>query len=385
MTNESPMTWEELLASPFKISTVTTHNSSYLTETRRMFNMSDEAFHKMMRVAHRQLTDDLEGHGISYDSLAKALLPQHGRKETVLLFDSEVASARSRGFYGHDVAEAWIPALPKVKSGVPVNSILRGDILEGPLDQIALALQESVIHHRPHRYVHPQLMYCVYINNLSPTQDRELRQTVEEHPAYIGYADCSGRNTLKQYLGMSLMNSGLRVGDQILDGVLHDGRSFDGAPNAAGLPYKENGFTPTAIREHLFLPFLSYRINSHLTGRNAEDAYAALTTLSPDAYLVESPAIWMTPNRYEYLHDAGKHLVSLQQAGLDHLDHPGLEAVVSKLVAQGHIYNLRLNEYGALLYTSMVEVDTGGGEYKTFTVGLKFNPEDKRVELTTFF
>ncbi|MFD6231340.1 hypothetical protein ACFWFZ_31440 [Streptomyces sp. NPDC060232] len=184
---------------------------------------------------------------------------------------------------------------------------------------------------------------------------------------------------------MSLMNSGLRVGDQILDGVLHDGRSFDGTPNGAGLPYKENGFTPTAIREYLFLPFLGYRINSHLTGRNAEDAYAALTTLSPDAYLVESPAIWMTANRYEYLHDAGKHLVSLQRAGLDHLDRPGLEAVVSGLVAQGHIYNLRLNEYGALLYTSIVEVDTGGGDYKTFTVGLKFNPEDKRVELTTFF
>ena len=377
------MTWEELLSSPFKIFTVTTHNSSLLTETKRMFNMDDDAFHKMMRAAHLKLTIDLEHHGIDYNSLAKALLPQHDRKEIALLFDWKVSSARSNGFYGHDIAEAWIPALPKPKGTVPVNSILRGDLLNATQVQLMRAMRESAIFHDPDILIDPRTVYCVYITNLAKTQADTLIAAAEQHPAYLGYANCTNRNRLKGYLGGTLVNAGMRVGDLILDGVHYVFGEFDGVPNALGLPYAENGFTPTAIREDLFLPFLSYRINSHLTGRNREDEYATLTTLHPDAFLVESPSIWMTPDRYGYLHK--DHRPSLEYAGLAHLEQPALEQELSKLAERGHLYNLRYNEHGALMYSALVDVETEGGVCKTFTLSLKFHPVDKRVELVTFF
>ncbi|QHC18887.1 hypothetical protein GR131_27540 [Streptomyces sp. GF20] len=380
MAADSPTTWDELLAGPFNIHSVSTHNSLLLAAMRDTFNLTDDAFHRMMRADHLRLTRALDDLGIAYSSLAKALIPDHRRREIVLLFDSAVASLSSNGFYGIDVAEAWVAGLPRPRKGFPVNSILRGDILHDSADEVQAAMDKSVVYHRPFTVIHPSQVYCVYVTNLSKDQANALTSSAAEHPAYVGYADCTDRSVLKTHLGLSLMNSGLRVGDMILEGVSEIGAE----PNGAGLPLEALGFTPTAVIDTLFLPFLGYRINSHLTGQNREDNRSALATLSPDAAHLESPDIWMTPGRYGYLQD-GKHRISVEQAGLLHLDQPALEAAVSKLVAQGHLYNLRLDGYGNLLYTALVDVEVEDGRYRTFTIGLRFNPEDKRVELTTFF
>ncbi|WP_328732828.1 hypothetical protein OHT20_31500 [Streptomyces caniferus] len=379
MAADSPTTWDELLAGPFNIHSVSTHNNLLLAAMRDRFNLPDRAFHRMMRADHRRLDHTLDELGISYNSLAKALIPDHRRREIALLFDSQVASLSSNGFYGINVAEAWLSGLPRLRKGVPVNSILRGDLLHAPANMVQAAMEKSVVYHRPYRVTYAQLVYCVYITNLSKEQAESLTSSAAEHPAYFGYADCTSRSTLKAHLALSLMNSGLRVGDMILEGVCADGE-----PNGAGLPFEALGFTPTAVIDMLFMPFLGYRINSHLTGENREDNRSALATLSPDAAHLESPDIWMTPGRYGYLQD-GKHRASMEQAGLLHLDQPALEVAVSKLAAQGHLYNLRLDAYGNLLYTALVDVEVEHGRYQTFTIGLRFNPESKRVELMTFF
>ncbi|MFF8902533.1 hypothetical protein ACF082_34250 [Streptomyces lydicus] len=379
MTADSPTMWEELLAGPFNIHSVTTHNNLLLAAMRDRFNLTDEAFHRMMRADHLRLTRTLDKLGVAYSSLAKALMPDHRRREIALLFDSAVASLSSNGFYGIDVAEAWISGLPRPRKGVPVNSILRGDLLHAPADKVQAAMERSVVYHQPFTVTYAQQVYCVYVTNLSEEQAKALTSSAAEHPAYFGYADCTGRSTLKAHLGLSLMNSGLRVGDMILEGV-----PVDGVPNGARLPFDAAGFTPTAVIDSLFLPFLGYRINSHLTGQNREDNRSALTMLSPDAAHLESPVIWMSQGRYGYLQD-GKHRDSMEQAGLLHLNQPALEVAVSKLVAQGYLYNLRLDTYGNLLYKALVDVEVEDGRYRTFTIGLRFNPEDKRVELMTFF
>ncbi|MEU5219380.1 hypothetical protein AB0G79_24710 [Streptomyces sp. NPDC020807] len=380
MAADSPTTWDELLAGPFNIHSITTHNNALLAAMRNMFKVTDGVFHRMMRTDHLRLTRTLDEMGVAYSGLAKALIPDHRRREIALLFDSAVASLSSNGFYGRHVAEAWISGLPRPRKGVPVNSILRGDLLEAPADAVQTAMDRSVVYHRPFTVVHSLQVYCVYVTNLSEEQAKALTSTASEHPAYIGYADCTGRNVLKAHLGLSLMNSGLRVGDLILEGV----SEYGAKPNGAGLPFEALGFTPMAVIDTLFLPFLGYRINSHLTGQNREDSHSALATLSPDAAHLESPDIWMSRGRYGYLQD-GKHRDSMEQAGLLHLDQPALEAAASKLVAQGYLYNLRLDAYGNLLYTALVDVEVDGGRYQTFTIGLRFNPEDKRVELMTFF
>ncbi|MEU7449146.1 hypothetical protein [Streptomyces diastaticus] len=376
---DSPTTWDELLAGPFNIPLVTTHNSVVLAAMRDTLDLTDEMFHRMMRADHLRLTRSLGELGIAYSSLAKALIPDHRRREIALLFDSAVASLSSGGFYGIDVAEAWIAGLPRLRKGVPVNSILRGDILHDSADHVQAAMDKTVVYHQPFTVVHPSQVYVVYVTNLTEEQSNTLTASAAEHPAYIGHADCTDRSALKEHLGLSLMNSGLRVGDRILEGV----SDYGDGPNGAQLPFEALGFTPTAVIDTQFLPFLGYRINSHLTGMNREDNRLALATLSPDAAYLEAPDIWMTPGRYGYLQD-GKHRDAMEQAGLLHLSQPALEVAVSKLVAKGHLYNLRLNEYGDLLYSALVDVEVDG-RYRTFTIGLRFKPDDKRVELTTFF
>ncbi|MFF7986406.1 hypothetical protein ACFZDK_46205 [Streptomyces sp. NPDC007901] len=379
MADDSLTTWDELLAGPFNIHMVTTHNSVVLAAMRDTLDLTDEAIYREMRADYFRLTRNLDELGIAYHGLAKALVPDHRRREIALLFDSDVASLSSGGFYGIHVAEAWIAGLPRPRKGVPVNSILRGDILYDSADGVQAAMDQSVVYQQPFTVIHPSQVYCVYVTNLSKEQANTLTASAAEHPAYIGYADCTDRSAFKELLGLSLMNSGLRVGDMILEGVAENGA----APNGAGLPFEALGFTPAAVIDTQFLPFLGYRINSHLTGMNREDNDLALAMLSPDAAFLESPDIWMTPGRYGYLQD-GRHRDSMEQAGLLHLSQPELEAAVTKLVAQGHLYNLRLNEYGDLLYTALVDIEAEG-RYRTFTIGLRFNPRDKRVELMTFF
>ncbi|MFB7755138.1 hypothetical protein ACFC18_36900 [Streptomyces sp. NPDC056121] len=380
MAADGPMTWDELLAEPFNIHSVTTHNSVLLAAMRDTFDLTDGALHRIMRADHLELTQTLDEFGIAYSSLAKALVPDHRRREIALLFDSVVASLSSNGWYAIDVAEAWMAGLPRPRKGVSVNSILRGDILYGSRDEVQAVMDEKVVYHQPFTVIHPSQVYCVYVTNLSKEQASTLISSAAEHAAYIGYADCTDRSVLKEILGRSLPNSGLRVGDMILEGVAEPGDM----PNGAGLPFESLGFTPTPVLHGLFLPFLGYRINSQLTGRNREDNCTALTALSPGAAHLEAPDIWMTPGRYGFLQD-GKHRDSMEQAGLLTLSQPALEAAVSKLVAQGYLYHLRLDGYGNLLYTALVDVKMEDGRYRTFTIGLRFNPQDKRVELMTFF
>ena len=225
MVADSPTTWDELLAGPFNIHSVTTHNNLFLAAMRGRFNLTDGAFHRMMRADHLQLSRALDELDIAYSSLAKALVPDYRRKEIALLFDSKVASKRSNGFYAIDVAEAWISGLPRPRKGDPVNSILRGDLLHAPADKVQAAMDKSVVYHRPYKVTYPQLVYCVYVTNLSKEQAETLTSTAAEHPAYFGYADCTGRSILKTHLGLSLPNSGLRVGDRILEGVYVDNDS----------------------------------------------------------------------------------------------------------------------------------------------------------------
>ncbi|MFC8898525.1 hypothetical protein [Streptomyces cinereoruber] len=380
MTKRQPMTWEELLASPFRIHVVANHNGSFLTDTQRMFGLDHDQFHRMMRAAHHQLVTDLAGKGVDYDQLAKALTPTSKRKEVAYLFHSPTASELSNGFYGRHIAEAWIPALPKPKNTVPVNAIAHGDILWGIVAEVDAAMRQHAVIHRTLDFQSPQLIYCVYITNLSPQQVRDIDAAVHTHPAYLGYVDCTTRTPLKEFLGPSLPQVGLRAGDLILEGVDGD------VPNARAFPFEENGYRPVGVRQDLYLPFLRFRINTRLTGMDSSEKYAALTTLSPDASLIQSPHIRMTPRRYGYLHDPReRHLGQLQIAGLADLSQAELEARLSELAAEGHVYRLEYNaEHDVLKYNVLIEIETGDGDYKSFVLVLKLHRADKRVELVTF-
>jgi hypothetical protein len=381
MHESQSMTWEELLASPFRIHVVANHNTSILTDTQRMLGLNQDQFHRMMRAAHHQLVTDLKGKGVDYDQLAKALTPTNKRKEVAYLFHSPTASKLSGGSYGHHIAEAWIPALPRPRNTKPVNAIAHGDIMRGTVAEVDGAIHEHAVVHRAFGLTSPQLIYCVYITNLSPRQVLDIDAAVQAHPAYIGYVDCTTHTPLKEFLGPSLPQVGLRVRDLILEGV-----EGGGGPNARAFPFEENGYHPVGIRQSLYLPFLTFRINTRLTGTDSYEKYAALTTLSPDAALIESPDIRMTPGRYRYLRDPdGRHLGQLQIAGLADLSQSELEARLSELAAEGHVYRLEYNaEHDVLKYNVLIEIETTDGDYKSFVLALKFHRADKRVELVTF-
>lgn len=47
-------------------------------------------------------------------------------------------------------------------------------------------MEKNVVYHRPYRVTHTELVYCVYVTNLSREQANTLTSTAAEHPAYFG-------------------------------------------------------------------------------------------------------------------------------------------------------------------------------------------------------
>lgn len=159
------------------------------------------------------------------------------------------------------------------------------------------------------------------------------------------------------------------------------------SPNPLGYPFDAAGFTVAGVRSDLYLPFLTFRINTRLTGRNFSDSELAFGTLDPNAGAIEMPNVWMTASRFEYLH-SGKHRGALERADLLDLDREALELVLTELSADGHMYNLRYARYAntgdeVLMYNALVEIDTALGP-RTHTLGLKYDPQSRASELVTF-
>ncbi|MFZ2481442.1 MAG: hypothetical protein WAW78_12345, partial [Propioniciclava sp.] len=365
---------------PFRIHAVTALNSSILRQGGSLYGVRSEEFYHWIRSMHSSLVAELAAVGVNYDDIARALVPHPGRREIALLFDWGVASRASGGFYGHHLAEVWIPALPRPARNSGLNAILHGDLLDGRGSTLRAALLERGELVNPN-YLNADQIYVVYVSNLSRAQAETLIADVRTDPAYVGHADCTTHSALKEHIALSLPQLGLRVGSVVLDGV------YDDVPNPLGYPFEAAGFTTVGVTSELYLPFLTFRINTRLTGRNFSDSELAFGALDPNAGAVESPNVWMTASRFEYLH-SGQHRGALALAELVHLEREALEMTLTGLSAEGHMYNLRYERHAntgdeVLMYNSLVEIDTTTGT-RLHTLALKYDPETRASELVTF-
>lgn len=376
----STLSWDELSGGPFRIHAVTAANSSILRDGSSLYGVRSEEFHHWIRSMHSHLVAELGEVGVNYDEIARALVPHSGRREIALFFDWDVASSSSGGHYGHHLAESWIPALPRPSHNAGLNAILHGDILEGRGSTLRSALLECGELVDPSRLNADQI-YAVYISNLSRPQAAALVAALRSHPAYVGYSDCTTHSALKEHLALSLPQLGLRVGSIVVDGVYED------VPNPLGYPFEDYGFTTVGVRSELYLPFLTFRINTRLSGRNFSDSELAFGALNPDVGAIEMPDVWMTESRFKYLHSSG-HGGALALAELSELDHEALELALSELSSDGHMYNLRYERHSntgheVLMYNSLIEVETSAG-IRNHTLALKYDPVSRSSELVTF-
>lgn len=376
---EADASWAALRASPFRIHAVTLHNSSVVAESALLYGERVEVFHQAMSRNYPRLVRQLAEDGIDYDSIAKALVPSQKRREIALLFDWAIASEMSSGFYAVHLASTWLPGLPLLRKGNGMNSVLHGDILDGHTGALESALVSDAFL-VDENSVNARTLYAVYITNLSSVQARDLVTAVRRHPAYVGYADCTMHGPLKDLLARSLPHLGLRIGSKILDGVGGE------VPNPGGLPLKEHGYSLVGVPDDLFLPFLTFRINSRLSGVNAADLTAGVGQPGADAAAIESPVLWLDQGRFDYLHRS--HGGSLGRAGLADLGLEGLRAALTELLSQAHLYNFRRESYEntghvVFMYNARVEINTAQG-WQSFILGLKFERTSRTSELITF-
>lgn len=386
--NETQMTWDELLALPFAIHIVNGESSDLLLDTKSHFEMTDAVFYRMMRATHHQLVEKMAELDIDYKSLRNALTPSSRRHEAAFIFNSR----RAGHSYGYDIANAWIPALPQIKGVTSLNAILQGDIVGVPNDDLKMSLEQHLVKVRDYSFVSSELFYCVYITNLSKTQLESMHIKLQNHAAYLGYADCSSSNELKDALGIALPQLALRVGTKVLMPV------FDDVPNAAGYPFEEHGFNPVGVGQEYYLPFLSYRIESRLSGRTNIDTALSFNTLSESMNSLRTMEVTVSPERLIYLME-DEHKESIAAAGLLGLDATALSAQLREKIERGYIYNLRFKkgtkdvrgetipwpDNDALMFNVRPEFPDQHGALRPYTVAMKYNPKAHAGEIVTFY
>lgn len=388
---EITLTWDELLERPFTIHTVNSHTSTLLAQTKDYFEMSDGAFYRMMRSAHAQLDDALRTSGVKYDALGPGLTPRASRREVAFLFDSQLATVSYS--YGVEIADAWIPALPRSRD-LLVSSILTGDILHGTYDEVLDALRTNLVPQRIFTLNSPAQIYCVYITNLSDTQYQNLDKTLSAFPPYLGHSDCSTGNSLKDLLGMSLAPLALRVGNRVL--MAEGGDSA----NAIGFPFKEHDYEVVGVQDHLFDSMLTYRIETMRSKRILIDGALSLNTLSGRMAPVHTMELDLSEQRMQYLYNESTgHGQSFKKAGLSGFDRPTIVGKIREKLQRSYIYNLRSiagtrqvdgqkipwPDNDALMFSVRIEFPNSTGINVPYTVGLKYAPSSHRGEIATFF
>jgi hypothetical protein len=210
------------------------------------FGLSDEAVRNEIWGALKITADALKSKGISYVDLRNALVPQRDRLEIALLFDSDRIDS---GWYGYAVAERLIPLLPRnLLCSMPV-----GDLLIDDQDLGFTLLERHVITHRPVEVAHTSQLYCVYLNNLTPTTVNDITAGLRTWAPFVGYADVSTGSRMKDWLSATLVTDYLKAREVVINSHEDDlPESHD--QNTGGWPWEGSDRRPLNSLEKKEIP-----------------------------------------------------------------------------------------------------------------------------------
>lgn len=368
---------------PFSIHCVDTTSYSLLGGLEKLLSLQPSSLGGLIRDAHREVVEDLQGQGLNYAQLNAALVPKPDRLEVAFVFDS--TKAAEPGLYGHSFAEVWIPTLRRM--GPRKTTYAVGDVLALPNELLWTVLGERLVGSPDFPRMHTSMYYVLYVSNMTRHQVQRVHSTMlVALDGYLGYVDCSTWNPMK--LGLLLPQVGLRIGDTLLTTADEDGRG-----NLPGYPFEENGYRVVGVKEHLYEILLSHRMDNGVPSWAAEDSSMALTALLGSRKPLATTSVVVDASRLDYL--KANHGHSLERAHLSEVTAGELAQAIREKFETGLVFNLRsvagarngvpVPELDALMYSVQVEFPTDLGELRRFQAGLKYTFATHVSELVTFY
>lgn len=334
--------------------------------------MNTAQFRRWIGEFYRELVQGLAEKGLSYEQLSPALVPSTKREEMALLFNVD---AIGDSWYGHAVMTRLLPLLNKKST----HSVLHGDIGWHPESTRELALYSGLV---PGHLLDwgEQLIYCVYINNLSTAQTETIRAAFADMPGYLGHVPTTYHSAFRtevadilpsafvQHRGMVITDHGL---DEPLVATL----------NESALPFEKFGFQTLSTVSSLFTPLLSYKIQSQRAPLHRDDLLVSLTAISDEPMELNDFEILIPEAKFGYLRSDKGNLLKI--AGLDDYSLEELAAVIRAEIENDYIYRLQSNIDGTVQFTIMLELPRENSHPVKVAVGLKYFPNTRHLSLVT--
>jgi hypothetical protein len=315
----------------------------------------------------------LERRNLRYSDFVTALTPQLQKKEIAFLFDSR----QMGNWYGFEAAEAVLPLLDRSSS----NSILTGDIVCHDQDLAVRALNEKATFWRDVEVRDVLQLYCVYINNLSPSSFHNLSTNLQRScAAAIGFVDCTYSSTFKNILATCIGTRYVKRRADFLNSHPYDSE-IDANENGPGWPLETYGYRCWSIDDMSFNLFMNYKIQNSLAPLAFHDGHfsmAAATGIWEDPRSVD---IVINPAKLGYLKQEKSG--TLSRAGLDDLTEGEIAEQLQQRMAQSYIFNIKWNsDIGYSTFATMLEFERQG-RIVSLRAALRY--EEASLQLVTLF
>ncbi len=357
--------------------TLEARDSVMLEVVTSYFNMTPESIRAEIAQLHRHTVEAIAAKGVPYARLRNALVPQRDRLERAFLFDTDRID---EGWYGLPVAEALIPLLPRQLS----CSIQLGDLIIEDQDLGFELLRRHVVPHRRVALGDTNQIYCIYLNNLTPTMAEAITDGLKDYPGFAGHVDTSLSSHFKDWLSVTLVDGYLKYRGVVLNGHEDDVPEEEDL-NLKGWPWDRHGYVVRSIRDMYFHLFLGYKIERRVLPGARGDTNFALIAISGQALDLADLEIDVEEAKAAYIreHDGS----GLIRAGLGKAVGEDLAAILKAKIEDSYIYNLRyLAEHDASLFNIMVEVSPPHGGLATrLLASLEYRPDSRSLKLVTLF
>ena len=321
-----------------------------------------------------EATEALASRGVKYDQLRRPLSPQADRREVAILFDS----ANMSGWYGRQAAAEILPLLDHSSAG----SILTGDVIWADSTQaIGALLSDAELFWRP-SLQHPSQIYCIYLNNQTDAMLKNLHEGLRSSQHCFALVDCTYMSLAKAILSTCL---GARyVRDRRTFITEHpDDEKRDANHNSPSWPLDAFGYRYVSVPSLYFSLLLSYKIERPVVPDLFEpDASFSLAALSGHWQDLKNCTVEVAASKVTYLRV--NKADNLKRAGLHEASDTELAELLLEKVNQSYIYDLKVNDHGAFLFNSMIELRSLRGHTR-IRAGMEYLPAENRLRLVTMF
>jgi hypothetical protein len=355
------------------IHTLNARNNVFLEVVREYFKLSPTRMQKEIRGLAKTTAATLAKKGLDYGALRSALVPQQDRHEAALLFNIDF---NAPGIYSYPVHQRLLRILNRKSS----HSIPHGDITDSSSRAFEYADQNLV--RAGDRHFDSNMLYAVYINNLTTQMVADIHRGMHEYPPYVGYVDTTYGSMFKAVLSTQLVNCYIQYRNLTI-APHEDDRHVDENIDIAGLGLDEGGYTICSVPSTNFMVLLSYKIERPVVDGFEADTEFALNALSHVVLPLDHFEIEIDPPKFGYLHN--KKSKSLEGLGLLSGNVDQLKSIIRERISHNYIYSLTHDEgHNLLRFNIMIEVRPAhtGRPFRAL-VSLEYKPDEQILRFIT--